>query len=71
MRSGNVDMPNGSLRIAGHYGYAVSRTAVAYGVGVWDATIYALEFNVSGLYPSRGPNVRWIGYPVRCLASDV
>ncbi len=30
---------------------------------------YHLDFNASNLYSSNGPTNRYVGFPVRCLAS--
>ncbi len=65
VRSGYVDLPNtaGTLRYAGVYGYWwSSRGDAATGA-------YYLRFTATGVYPSRGPNSRWNGFPLRCLST--
>ncbi len=66
VRSGNVDLNFGSLRNSDRTGNDWSRSAVAYGVGTWDARAHYLYFHPSGFYPS-GNYTRWVGLPVRCL----
>ena len=68
VRSGNVNLNNGFLRNAGINGYDWSSMAAAF-TSSTSATAYNLNFNASGLNPSNGPNNRWNGFPVRCLAS--
>ena len=65
-RSGVVNLGHGSLRAFGVDGYGWSRSAMAYRSATW-ANAYNLGANASGVYPSSGPNGRWVGYPVRCL----
>lgn len=67
VRSGNVGLHYGSLRSFGIYGYDWSSSSVA-STSVASATAYYLGFYASGVYPSGGPNGRWYGFPVRCLA---
>ena len=66
VRSGTVDLNTGALRNFGIHGYGWSRIATVYGAGTWDAKAYDLYFGASGVYPSSD-NVRWYGFPVRCL----
>ena len=63
MRSGHVNLSLGFLREAGADGRAWS--AIAH---TTPAARY-LFFDASELYSSYGPNSRWSGLPVRCLAS--
>ncbi len=67
VRSGGVALDYGSLRRFGLNGYGWSSISVAF-TSVTSATAYALAFNASGVYPSDGPNARWVGFPIRCLA---
>ena len=66
VRSGYVDLNTGALRNFGINGYDWSRIATVYGAGTWNAKAYNLNFNASGVNPSNN-NVRWNGFPVRCL----
>ena len=65
VRSGNVNLDNGSLRNFGRNGNGWSNTAAVYGVGTWAASAYNLKFDPVTVYPSYGPNARWNGFPVR------
>ena len=67
VRSGFVDLYYGSLRAFGIYGYGWSSSSVAF-TSVTSATAYGLHFNASGVYPSYGPDARWLAFPIRCLA---
>ena len=67
VRSGFVDLYYGSLRAFGIYGYGWSSSSVAF-TSVTSATAYYLGFNASGIGSSHGPNARWVGFPIRCLA---
>ena len=66
VRSGDVYLGTGALRGFGFSGNGWSRIATVYGAGTWDAKACALAFNASGVNPSDN-NVRWYGFPVRCL----
>ena len=66
VRSGNVDLNNGSLRFSGGVGYDWSRSAVAYSSAT-SAYSYWFEFTASESRPSTGPFNRYFGFPVRCL----
>ena len=66
VRSGHVALNTGAMRNFGIHGYGWSRIATVYGAGTWDAIAYYLNFYASGVAPS-GNNVRWYGFPVRCL----
>ncbi len=66
VRSGNVDLNNGSLRFSGGVGYDWSRSAVAYSSAT-SASSYWFDFNSSVSRPSTGPFNRYFGFPVRCL----
>ena len=67
VRSGYVHLGYGSLRGFGFDGYDWSSLSVAF-TSVTSATAYDLGLNESGVYPSHGPNARWDGFPIRCLA---
>ena len=64
VRSGRVDLHDGSLRHVGVYGYGWSSASGAF-TSVTSATAYRLRFNASGVYPSDGPSYRWYSYPIR------
>ncbi len=66
VRSGNVALNDGALRLFGVSGYDWSRSSVAYSSAT-SATAYLLAFNAGTVYPSYGPYTRWLGLPVRCL----
>ncbi len=66
VRSGSVDLNNGSLGRFGSYGHGWSHIATAYGTGTWDTRAYYLYFITSDVN-SSGNYVRWVGLPVRCL----
>ena len=65
VRSGFVDLNNGSLRRFALNGYGWSSISVAF-TSVTSATAYHLVFNASGVYPSYGPYDRRNGFPIRC-----
>ena len=65
VRSGGVNLVNGSLRDFGYHGFGWSRIAKTYSSPT-SANAYSLYFNPSGVYPSANYN-RWNGRPVRCL----
>ena len=67
VRSGLVDLDYGSLRLFGVYGYGWSSASWAF-TSVTSATAYLLGFYASGVAPSYGPDHRWHGFPIRCLA---
>ncbi len=69
VRSGYVYRNNSSARVLGVDGHSWSATAspVYYG-GSAGLTGYNLGFNASGVFPSNGPDYRWNGFPIRCLA---
>lgn len=56
----------GSVRSFGIVARGWSRTGVGY-ASATSATAYGLYANVSGVYPSNGPNYRYYGFPVRPL----
>ena len=64
VRSGNIDLSYGSLRVFGLDGYGWSSASGAFDQ-VTSATAYRLRFNASGVYPSDGPSYRWYSYPIR------
>ena len=66
VRSGTVPLNNGALRGYGESGWGWSRSAVAYGSAT-SANAYPLYFNPSVVNPSNGPDLRYYGFPVRCL----
>ena len=66
VRSGGVDLNTGALRVFGIHADGWSHIATAYGAGTWDAKAFYLNFYASGVNPSNN-NVRWFGFPVRCL----
>ncbi len=66
VRSGYVYLHPGAVRDFGLGGYSWSRIATVYGAGRWDAIAFNLHFHASGVNPSSS-NVRWAGFPVRCL----
>ncbi len=66
VRSGHVHLVYGALRCYGESGWGWSRSAVAYGSAA-SANAYHLYFNPSVVLPSRGPDNRYHGFPVRCL----
>ncbi len=57
------DVNNSSLNYAGVYGGYWSSTPLS------STNAYGLYFNNTNIYPSIG-NIRYIGYSVRCVASD-
>lgn len=63
VRSGDVSLVYGTLRIAGGYGYGWS--AQSYSSGGTNA--YNLYFGASDVAPSYGSN-RNIAFPIRCIA---
>ncbi len=67
VRSGGVNLSYGSLRGFGFDGYGWSSISVAF-TSVTSATAYDLHLNASGIGSSHGPNARWVGFPIRCLA---
>ncbi len=70
MRSGYVNLEMGRLRRVGDVGNSWSQTASPK---LWDASsmpsayILVIDANV---YPTGGPNYRFLGYPLRCLLSQ-
>ena len=64
VRSGYANLYDGSLRYFGVSGCGWSSISVAF-TSVTSATAYLLAFNASGVYPSYGPNARWVGFPIR------
>ena len=63
LRSGDVGIDNGRLRYSGSNGYGWSSHTHSSDVRY----AYLLDFNASGVYPSRYDN-RWYALPLRCLA---
>ncbi len=69
MRSGSISQGFGISRNVGLYGYDWSATTSDM---IWGSTglgAYRFDFDSSRFYSSNGPSDRWIGFPVRCLAS--
>ena len=66
VRSGLVILHTGTLRYFGYHGYDWSRSSVAYSSAT-SANAYGLFATASGVYPSNGPDLRYYGFPVRCL----
>ena len=66
VRSGGVRLDHGALRRSGESGWGWSRSAVAYGSAT-SANAYPLYFNPSVVNPSNDPDLRYYGFPVRCL----
>ena len=71
MRSGAISLNLDLLRNAGLNGYYWPKTNTNTNQVEGNAGLgaYLLIFNVSGLAPSNGPYPRYVGLPVRCLAS--
>ncbi len=67
VRSGDINLNNGSLRDFGFGGYLWSASAAVYGVGTWSSKMYYLGFFPSEIHPSHNMLYRWNGFPVRCL----
>ena len=67
VRSEYVTLRYGSLRGFGFDGYDWSSFSVAF-TSATSATAYYLTFRASGVNPSGGPDRRWLGFPIRCLA---
>ena len=65
VRSGLVNLYHGSLRHFGLNGYGWPSASRAFDQ-VTSATAYFLFFNASDVNPSRGPDSRWLGFPIRC-----
>ncbi len=66
VRSGSINVRSGSLRYLGLDNNVLSRSAGGYW-SITGANVYFLEFNANDVNPSFGPDLRWIGFPVRCL----
>ncbi len=67
VRSGAIGLYYGSLRASGYNSQNWSGTAANYGMGTWAAAAYNLDFGPSSVNSSHGPDLRWNGFPVRCL----
>ena len=66
VRSGFVGLGSGFLGgFDASYGW--SSLSVVF-TSVTSATACNLGLNASGVAPSNGPNFRWFGFPIRCLA---
>ena len=62
MRSGSITLLNhGYLRRADFYGYYWSRSGLA------SNNAYFLNFTPSGVLPAGSPDIRYFGFPLRCL----
>ena len=69
VRSGNINLDNGSTRYLGIDGYYWSSTASpVFNSGSAGLTDYNLYFGASNVSPADGPYARWLGFPIRCLA---
>ena len=69
MRSGYVRVVSaGTARYAGIYGGSWPRDAVVFS-NVTSATTYSLRFDSIEVYPSNGPDNRWLGFTLRCLST--
>ena len=69
MRSGNLNPADGKFWNAGVYGYYwSSRGSSTRYDGVATPSAYNLNFNATGVNPSNGPNNRYNGFSLRCLA---
>lgn len=68
MRSGHVNPTNtaGTFRNAGVNGHNWSSRQANTIWGTAGAGGYDLNFNASEVYPSWGPDARYIGFPLRC-----
>ena len=70
VRSGNLSPHDGKSWHAGQGGlYWSWRGSSTRYDGTAIPSAYYLEFNVTGVYPSRGPLERWHGFPLRCLST--
>ena len=72
MRSGHIYLAitAGTFRYAGHEGsWWSSRGSSTRYDGVTTPSAYSLGFNVTAVTPSAGPDVRWHGFPLRCLST--
>ena len=69
MRSGYISINIGQLRDNGISGFGWPSTATStHSSGSVAPSAYYLLLNATNVYSSRGPTVRWNGYPLRCLA---
>ncbi len=70
VRSGYIHMQYGPFWHKSARGFYWPRSAGGYSSYVGDnaATAYRLYFDASGVSPSNGPEDRWAGFPLRCLA---
>ena len=67
MRSGFVYIVLGYLWHAGDNGFFWPSTAADY-TDYANANAYRFDFREADVYPSSGPDVRFYGFPLRCLA---
>ncbi len=63
-----VQLGYGFSRYIGVNGYNRSNLATADQNGK-PTTVSYFVFNTYDVYSSHGPDSRWLGFPVRCLAS--
>ena len=65
VRSGYIYLPGiaNTLRSLGHYATYWSSYSDALGIA------YNFLLDINGVYPSRGPNHDWHGFPLRCLST--
>ncbi len=69
VRSGQIYLSFSFSRVVGIYGYIWSSIASTYSNAA-SAVSYNMRLDDSGgLNSSHGPNGRFLGFPVRCLAS--
>ena len=69
MRSGSINIGNGHsgyVGVGGNYWPSTAASKRSDNSSVFSA--YILGFAASGSYPSNGPDYRWFGFPLRCLA---
>jgi len=66
VRSGNIDLNLAVLRSFGSSSFVWSNTTHVYGTNTWTGDAYYIGISNSGTNPSSS-NLRWTGFPVRCL----
>ena len=65
VRSGVVDLYNGSSKYVGRDGYNWGSFSTAFD-SIITAAAYFLDIPPSYVLPSHGPGNRWTGFPIRC-----
>ena len=70
VRSGFIHLYGKSFfKHGGDYGEIWSTLASSkYVTGSTMPSAYYFEFKITDVYPTRGPNERWLSFPLRCLA---